>query len=128
MLSQTRGTYIGILWQQQHDFLLLPVFHIGSIDAGIRHDEAAAVRGNDDAGSHANEFGRLAKDELRDTRVLSRAPGYRLCFGAGLDLAQAYEAPFGFRHNLLRENDDIAVGELNAGTRCAREDDLCKIV
>src|SRR6516162_5511025 len=86
------------------------------------------MSGNDDPGTHANEFGRLAKDELHDARVLPRAHGDRLRFGAGLDLAQPYEAPFGFRHNFLGENDDISVGELNAGTRYAREDELDEIV
>lgn len=70
----------------------------------------------------------FAQDELDHARVFLRARRQRTRFRGGLDLAEALEAPLRLGDDLLRQHEDVAVGERDAGARGAGEDDLREVV
>jgi hypothetical protein len=66
---------------------------------------------NHERRADAHDARGLAEDDFDPAGIFLAGDLFRAC--GRLDLAEAYDASFGFRDDLLRENDDVAVLELD---------------
>ncbi len=92
---------------------------IRRVHSGRAADEAVAGLCNHEARADADDARRLAQDRLDVTRVALLALGDLERLRRRLDLVEHDHAALGFRHGLLRDDEDVAVLELDgAGDEC----------
>ena len=88
--------------------------HIRLVDASIRHDEAKPVLDDQDAAAGADDANGFRQDDLDKPGVLLDLRRKRDGSGGGLDCREVDDARFGFRDNLLRDDEHVARARRNA--------------
>ena len=88
---------------------------VGAIDAGVRHDVAAAVLGDQHAVALGNDLVRLSQHDLDHARVLVEGRRELECTRRRLDVGEPHAASFRLGENLLGHDDDVEVGRHDAG-------------
>ena len=109
---------LRVLGQQQDR--RVAALHVGGIDAGIRQHIAAAVRDDQHALAVAHDLGRFAQDHLDEARVLVHLLGEMIGAGGRPDGREVDEAALCLRDDLLRDDEDVARPQRQAGGAQAR--------
>jgi hypothetical protein len=100
----------------------LPRRRVRSVDAGRSADEPVRRLGDDERRPNAYDTFRLSEDDLDAARILFVARDFDRPLRR-LDARERDDSPFGLRHDLLREDDDVALLKLDL-----RSDQLGQVV
>ena len=98
------------------------------VDAGIRHDKAEAVLGDNQIRAMPHNAARFREHDLDKARILAGLGRERDGALRRDDARNLDDAAFGFRDDLLRDNDDIAICELDPRRLTCGQRDLREIV
>ena len=79
------------------------------VHAGVRHHEPQPVRDDEDVLPVTDDFRGLREDDLDEPRILADFSRQLRRARARHDAGQIDEASFGFRDDLLRHDQDVAV-------------------
>src|SRR5439155_12260475 len=82
--------------------------------AGVRADEPVARLADQDAALPANDLRALRQHDLDLARVLPRLRRHLARALARCDIREMHDAPLALRHDLLGDDDDVAVADLLA--------------
>ena len=127
-IEQVGGRGIGIARQQQHRLRAQVGVDVGTIDAGIRHDEAEPMLDDQHAGPVANYPPRLSENDLDQPRVLVDFGGKRLRALRWLDVGEIDMAAFRLGDDLLRHHEYVAVRRRECAALARRDQQAGEIV
>ncbi len=89
------------------------LLRVGNIDSGIGADKTVDGFSDDDAALHFDDALGFAEHELDDTRIFCPFPRPVACVFRWFDGIQTNDSAFRLGDNLLRDDENIAVGDLD---------------
>src|SRR3990172_10524017 len=83
------------------------------VDPSVGTDESEAVFDDDGARSCPKDATAFRQDQFAEPRVFPRLPGQPPRRLPRMDVGQIAQSAFGFRHDLLADDDDITILQRN---------------
>ena len=107
---ETGGRAVRVLGQEQGG-LVVAVFDVGLVDAGVGAHDAEGVPDDQDPGFLADDLRGFVQDELHEAGVLVGLLAQDHGFRGRRHVGETDHAPFGLRDDLLRDDQHVAVFE-----------------